>query len=40
MKTERMGVKLFRTLRIGGDGGDMVNATDCSQGWLLYVSAV
>jgi hypothetical protein len=36
MKAKCAGVKLFRALRIGGDGSDMVNATDCNQGWLRF----
>jgi hypothetical protein len=26
----------LRPVRIGGDGSDMVNATDCNQGWLRF----
>jgi hypothetical protein len=36
MKAKCAGVKLLRPLRIGGDGSDMVNATDCHQGWLRF----
>jgi hypothetical protein len=36
MKAECAGVELFCPLGIGGDGGYMVNATNCAQGWLRF----
>jgi hypothetical protein len=40
MKAKCAGVKLLCPLRIGSDRSDVVNATDCSQGWLRFSSAM
>ena len=40
MKAKCAGVKFLCPLRIGSDRSDVVDATDCGQGWLRFSSAM